>query len=309
MEYLIKEDDPPQTKCKNTDLVWKQGYFSFGNQSRIANLTAVKFITNDILVIAHRAVAKLYLVQVDEKICTTLDSIVLKQHGKYYHPDGMDLYINKVYMTAFTDQCCVVSIVKNKKLVIDKIFEISPSINYHGVLVNGNELFFGGCNPPTDKKTMSITVLNKKGDVLHLDSGFFRRIKGISLYKDDFILVVSDDKREGHRNIFHSYVVLYRRTNEREMVVVDELCIKNSQVDGVSMLNNRWFATLHSADDKCGYIVEGEITPRNTIKFLKNNECGDFPHGIDIFTNNTNKSTLMAFTSYGSSTFTINEDF
>ena len=123
-KFILKEDDPPEEITENNKLVWKQGYFSFGTQSRIANITACKFITEDIVVIAHRAVAKVYLIKINVNSNTyeILDSLQLCFGSLTYHPDGMDVYKNKIYMTAFTDKCCIIEITNNERLLFERIF-------------------------------------------------------------------------------------------------------------------------------------------------------------------------------------------
>ena len=181
-KFVIEEENPPQNSEENNKLVWKQGYFSFGTQSRIANVTACKFVTEDIVVIAHRAVAKVYLIKIfpDSNTYEILDEIHLRFGSLIYHPDGMDLYNNKVYISAFTDKCCVVEIINNERLLFKRLFSVVPRISYHGVYVNDIGIYLGACcaNPRSiSQQTIPIHFFNHAtNEVIEYDTGFKRRV-------------------------------------------------------------------------------------------------------------------------------------
>lgn len=308
--FVIEEEDPPQKSEENNKLVWKQGYFSFGSQSRIANVTACKFITEDTVVIAHRAVAKVYLIKIstDSNTYEILDSLQLQFGSLTFHPDGMDLYNNKVYITAFTDKCCIVEIVNVERLLFKRLFSVVPRMSYHAVYVNNTGIYFGACcaNPRSvSQQTIPIhCFMHATNEVIEYDTGFKRRVKGLQLFDNDSkMIVVSDDKGKGRRNIFDSFVVLYDIDHSsHSLELADDFIMKNSQVDGIIMKNTIWYATIHDADDECGYIVIGTISISKKLMFLSKISCDNFPHGIDF-----NYGCLM-FTCYGTSSFTVKRE-
>ena len=309
-KFILKEDDPPEEISENNKLVWKQGYFSFGTQSRIANITACKFITEDIVVIAHRAVAKVYLIHinVDSNTYEILDSMQLCFGSLTYHPDGMDVYQNKIYMSAFSDKCCIIEIINNERLVFERIFTVVPKVSYHGVFVNKSGIFLGGCcpNPKTySTDTIPIHFFNSQtNEITEYDTGFRRRIKGLQLFDNNTkMIVVSDDKAKGRKNMFDSFVVLYKiNDNEKTLKLTDEFIMKNSQVDGVIMKDSIWYTTIHDGNTKSGSIIVGTISFSQKLIFLSRIPCDNFPHGVDIY------NEYLMFTCYGSSSFTIKRE-
>lgn len=309
-KFIIDEQDPPQKSEENNKLVWKQGYFSFGSQSRIANVTACKFITEDIVVVAHRAVAKIYLIKINTGSNTyqVLDSLQLRFGSLYYHPDGMDLFNNKVYITAFTDKCCVIEIINDERLLFKRLFSVVPRMSYHGVYVNHTGIYLGACcvNPRSMlQENIPIHCFRHElNEVIEYDTGFKRRVKGLQLFDNETkMIVVSDDKGKGRRNMFDSFVVLYDINHYSDSLeLADDFIMKNCQVDGIIMKNAIWYATIHDADDECGYIVIGTISISKKLMFLSKISCDNFPHGIDF------NFGYLIFTCYGTTSFTVKRE-
>lgn len=300
--YILEEKDPPTESTEKNKLVWKQGYFSFGTQKRIANITAAKFITNDLIIIAHRAIAKVYLIKIVGKKYEIIDSLLLKFGKQYFHPDGMDLYNNKIYISAFTDKCCVVEILNQEELVFERLFSVVPRMAYHGVCVNDNGIYLGSCATLTD--TMPIHFYNPvDANIIEYDTHFRRRIKGLQWFNDgQNLIVASDDKDKGRRNLFDSFIVHYTLMGENKLAVTDEFKMEHSQVDGIIMKEMIWYSTIHDADDKCGYVVVGTVGINGKLIFLSKIKCDNFPHGIDI------TNDFLVFTCYGNSSFTIRRE-
>lgn len=309
-KFILKEEDPPQESVEKNKLVWKQGYFSFGSQSRIANITACKFITQDLVIIAHRAVAKVYLIKinVDSNTYDILDSLQLCFGSLTYHPDGMDVFENKIYLSAFSDKSCIIEVVNNERLIFERIFTVVPKLSYHGVFANKSGIFLGGCcsNPKnSNRDTIPIHFFNHETrEVIEYDTGFRRRVKGLQLFDNDSkMIVVSDNKDAGRRNMFDSFVVLYGINEKtKTLKVIDEFIIKNAQVDGIIIKDSIWYATIHDGNTKSGTIVVGTISFSQELIFLSRIPCDNFPHGVDIY------NEYLMFTCYGSSSFTIKRE-
>jgi hypothetical protein len=305
VNYYLYEEDPPQSVTKKGELVWKQGYFPFGSQSRIANITAIKFITSDLVVVAHRAVAKLYLLKIEETMCEIIDSITVKKNGKYYHPDGMALLNNKLYITAFTADIPVVEILPNMTLKMDEIIKMnSHKMPYHGIYINPDHQFFGGCSSINNETCIDyLTNTQKK---IRFMTGFDRRIKGIDMIDvvPNTLIVGSDNKTLKSKDLFDSFVHTYSVDfKNQKLIHADDLRLPSSQIDGI-VLNQKtmkWYATIHNGIDQCGYIVVGSVSQDKNLSLalLSKYRCDDFPHGIDL--NNGN----LSFTCYGTSSFAV----
>lgn len=305
-KYIINEKDPPTKSTEKNKLVWKQGYFSFGTQSRIANVTAAKFITEELVVIAHRAAAKIFLLKLTGNTYEILDQLFLKFPSLTFHPDGMDILNNKIYITAFTEKCCIVEIINNERLHFERVFSVVGRMQYHAVFSTELGIYLGSCCARSNSNTIPIHFYdNETAKVFEYDTHFKRRVKGLQLFDNDTkMIVVSDDKSKGRVNIFDSFVVLYHinKGKDPSLELLDEFQIKNSQVDDIIMKNSIWYATLHDADEKKGYILVGTITYSQKLIYLSKIYCDNFPHGIDF-----NFGHLM-FTCYGTSSFTVKRE-
>lgn len=303
LTYYLYEDDPPQENEKG-GLVWKQGYFSFGTQERIANITAIKFITKDIIVVAHRAVAKLYLIRIEDDFCEIIHSLELKKNNKFYHPDGMDLHEGKLYITTFTSECPIVEILDNTELRFKSVLEVKKTwMPYHGIYIGTEGFFFGGCAPVNKNETCIDYIKTNK--TMRFNTGYNRRIKGIDMLDKNRMLVGSDDKRKGFREIFNSYIHSYKIDyKNQKLTAIDDIKLKDSQIDGIklSASKKKWFATVHDATDKCGYIIIGSIIHSLELAVLSKFRCDNFPHGLDIH------NGFIGFTCYGSSSFSIGRE-
>lgn len=302
-EHFFIEKVPEVGKAD--EVYWKQGNFPFGSEQRIATVTDVKFVSNERAVVAHRAAAKLFLVSISDKKCTVLDSIVLKVNGRVYHPDSMSVCHNVVFVVHYDDTCCMLRVIDGK-FVFMKTFVIKKNIPYHGIFSTDSSVYFGGVRSGDNNTFVTIYEKNKFGvdwngdfeaNPIEMKLGFNRRVKSLARYNDDLVLVC-DGKTQSQR-VFDSYIMLYR-LNPTEMTFLNEVVLENSQTDGLVMQGNNFFATIHSADDRCGYIVVGEILD-DTVRVLRKVKCASFPHGIDIcndklaYSSYTNSSIILHY--------------
>ena len=151
VEFQIKEDVP--TQKKGARVFWPQGSFYFNTQTRVATLTDVKYINENLVVVAHRAAAKLYLVEIRDGSFEILDSLLLdtakyslnikKRFGgqRYFHPDLISTYNNNVYMSEYTDRCCIVN-VKGRRLIYEKTIGLGGH-GFHGCAADNGRVMFG----------------------------------------------------------------------------------------------------------------------------------------------------------------------
>jgi len=99
MEFFFKEN--VSNKKIDDGVYFLQHYFSFGNKKRIATVTDVKFINENKLIVAHRAAAKLYLVEISKNSINILETLILKINGEYFHPDLIAIKENNIYTPDF----------------------------------------------------------------------------------------------------------------------------------------------------------------------------------------------------------------
>ena len=301
MEYMF---DEKVSKVKITgNVYWLQDFFNFGSQKRISTVTDVKFVDNNRLIVAHRSAAKIYLIKINGSTYDVLDSLTLmvggQHHGsddQYYHPDAITLCNNRIYMTAYRNNSCVLDIV-NDKLVFIKLFKIDSFMHYHGCHHNSDMVYFGSVKC-SDNNT-PLTIYNTKTDKFkNLKTGTNKRIKAISSYKECLLLCM-DDLGSHHQPLHNSCVMLYSVDNDK-LLYLDKIDINNSQIDGMVIYNDYFLATIHCGIDKCGNIIVGKIN-NNKLYFTKKVPCNDFPHGIDVF------NDKVAYTSYANSSIVIQQ--
>jgi len=284
MEYIFNDIIP---------IYWKQGYFSFGSQKRIATVTDVKFISDNKLIVAHRAAAKLYLIEINNNTYEIIDSLLLKIDDKYFHPDLISIQNNRIYMTAYTNMSCIVDIIDNK-LNIVKLVKIHEYINYHGCFAINNLVYFGSVKDK-DNNT-PITIYNyDTNKTVNIKTNYDRRVKTINVYNNNILLCF--DGKNSKITIFDSWIMYYKLHNNK-LILLDSIHIKNAQIDGSTIYNNYFFTIYQSEIDKCGYIYIGTINDTK-ITFVKKVKCNNFPHGIDVYNNK------LAYTSYTNSSVTV----
>lgn len=283
MEYIFNEPIQPD---------WKQGYFWFGSQKRIATVTDVKFISDNKLIVAHRANAKLYLIEINNNKYKILNTLLLKFNNKYYYPDLISIENNRIFMTAYTNISCIIDIVNNK-LKFVKLIKIHNYISYHGCCVKNNLIYYGGVKDKDDNTPLTIYNYNTN-ETKNIKINYDRRIKAITIYNDNIVLCL--DGYNTRSILFDSWVMYYKLTNTIELL--DSIHIPNTQIDGLVIHNNYFFITLHDGSDRCGYVYIGSINDDN-ITYVKKVKCNNFPHGIDIYNNK------LVYTSYANSSVTI----
>lgn len=294
-EYFLESVVPQEPS--DDKVFWPQGEFYFYEEKRVATVTDVKFFSKNILVVAHRAAAKLYLVEIKGASYTLLDSITLETNDpkrKFFHPDLISLTKNLIYMSEYTNRCCVVEII-DTKLVLNEVFEIGRK-PFHGCFANDQTVFLGSVvngvigqfDPQTRESTLRNTDI-KKG----------RRIKTIGKEGDNLLLgldhISGQTAQPGCRGV--SWIILCK-LSEDGSDELSSLRFDDSQVDGHANYKNYHFFTMHDGDKKCGKIVVVKVVD-NELTIHKTIVCEGFPHGIDI---NYGK---LVYTSYSQSSFTV----
>lgn len=280
----IIEPQPP-LKQTNNELYWSQGFFSFGSQSRAATLTACKFLTDNLIVVAHRANAKLYLVDIIKK--NIVSELELKiSEGVYFHPDLLTIFNGKIYIDSYRTNYLIVKIIDNK-FVIDNVAEIHPYCRFHGIFSDDETVYFGSVDVDDTKRTF---VIDLEGNKKYID--FSYRVKGFAK-KDNIHIYACDGKTLKKKWLFDSYILLY---NGDEFL--DKITIKNSQTDDIIIYKNNIYFSIHSEDEKCGFIYKAKYSS-GKIEILKKYKTDSFPHGIDI------RNDVLIYTTYSTSKLCI----
>ena len=288
----------PKEPSEEKSVFWKQGEFFFGDQSRIATMTDVQFINKDTLVACHRAAAEVYLIKIINNTFQIIDSIVLdKEPHKYgwgraaFHPDLMSYHEGIIYLSEYGPNYCIVE-VSNDKLVYVGVYKgNNVNLSYHGILANDNGIYLGGCNP-----AISTYIKNNKYYNLLTSKSFTKeRVKMISSYNDLLIMGFDTEVGGGAKGTIGDTIIRILKHDKNNLQIIDEsILIKNAHPDGAVVYKDYYLFTRHCSIKRCGIISICKIY-NNKLELVKEIECENFPHGIDV---NENR---IVYTSYAKS--------
>jgi|GEM_PF-3102129 len=294
----IKFEEKVSNKRSFWGRYWLQGEFYFNNDKRVATVTDVKFISSDLLVIAHREAAKLYLVKLsgsDYEIIREKPIRItwLPSQNRFFHPDLIAVKDNLIYMTDYSNRCAVF------KLEGDKFFFTNElkvgGHRYHGCYLENDSLLLGsvsdGIVQIIDIKTHCTSQIQFDSQSAPINERNVR-IKTIGKHED--YLVLGLDKRKGKpgrpNNGGDSWVGLFER-NDHLLKCVSIIKFENSQLDGHTTNMGYHFFTTYDGHRKKGVIQI--IKEENAeLKVVHSIVCKSFPHGIDIL------DGKIAYTSY-----------
>lgn len=274
---------------------WLDGFFYFGNSKRVATLTDVKYIDDKTMVVAHREASKLYLVSFDGENYQRISEFTVDTRrllNRFFHPDLIALNGNKMYMTEYGGRCVEITLNGQKFKLTNKVF--AGNYNYHGIHYSDGRIYLGA-----DRDGV-MTVLNdslKVIDTILLPElqGTEQRIKTIGQDGDLFILGI--DVQHGPANIPNdggdSWIKI-GSLNGNNINVIDDIMLKNCQIDGHILHKGLHYLTLDDGDAGCGKIMVVRIESDKLEKVSEISVDG-FPHGIDI------RNGMLSYTSYATS--------
>lgn len=285
---LTLHEEVPSEKQGNT-VFWRQGDFFFNNQKRQATVTDVKFVDNETLVVAHRAAAKLYLIKFKNQTFTVIDTLILDtakrslnprkrfNNQRFFHPDLISLHRNTIYISEYTNRCCVVEIQENK-LIYKRVIDMGNTA-FHGCYTNETHAMFGSVNDGC-----ITTLSHKKYRLAKIDASLQpgQRIKTIGTENDYVILSI--DKLSGVHTkagaTADCWVKLYLRKGD-ELKVLDTIDNPYGQIDGHTFYKGYHFITMHDGNLASGVILILKIIEEK-LSIIKRVACASFPHGLDI---------------------------
>jgi hypothetical protein len=275
MEIYFNENRPQKPK-KAGDVFWKQGFFYLGKQKRVATVTDVKFVDDTLLIVAHRAAARLYLLEKTDNVYNQVDSIILRKGSKFFHPDLITVKNYKVYMTDYTNILTIVDIDKpEKKLERIQLKNIGKC--YHGCSHDDTYIYLGGVNVGKPYITLLHTETEQ---IIHIPFPIKTRIKSlekITINEKDHLILGIDDGKPTKRT--SSVVLCELNIDNRSVTIVDRLDLPSSQIDAAAQNRGSFYFCVHIENDK-GYIYKYHIEDMK-LKFDKRVEVSDFPHGLD----------------------------
>lgn len=300
IEYQIFENVPLHKR--GTRVFWPQGSFYFNTQKRVATVTDVKYLSATRIVVAHRAAAKLYLLEVQGDSFRQIDSLLLdsakyslnikRRFGskRYFHPDLIAVNKNKIYMSEYTDRCSIVS-VKGDRLVYEDTIHLGGH-GFHGCASDGNNIVFGSIK---DGFIASFDPSTKEVTRITTDIDSDKRIKAISIERD--YLVMSVDRQTGKPSKEGATVDCWLELHIRDgkkLKRLDSLSLPCTQIDGHCFYKGYHFITSHDGASEKGIILVAQIREKKLV-IVKRVFCENFPHGLDAL------NDQIIYTSYAKS--------
>jgi hypothetical protein len=242
----------------------------------------------------------LYLVKIFSGGYTLLDCLILRVNlfkGRFFHPDLIAVHENRIFMTEYSNRCCVVDINDNK-LVLNGVFK-HADIAFHGCFHTENHLLLGcvsGLKLATfDQSLGYLHSYQLEGDDLN------KRIK--TIYKDDTHCLLGLDKQYGSIKDTScggdSWFNVYQ-ANANQLTLLDSLAFPNTQIDGHVKYGNYHFITMQDSIKGAGCIVIISFS-NGKLKVIDKLLCKNFPHGIDIHEN------ILVYCCYSNSSFVVCE--
>jgi hypothetical protein len=288
IEIKLKEN--VGSKPSRYRLFWQQGEFYFNEEHRIATVTDVKFLRDDLLIAAHREAAKLYLIKLMDdgyKIIhqKTLRTHLLPRFDRFFHPDLLVLRGNMIYMSEYSSRYAVYCI-HNNKFSLRETFQINKN-KYHGCHVDGDFLFLGsvkgGMIDVVNTNTKVISQLKIAPSIKPLDDRQ-TRIKTVGREGDYFILGMDRIKGERTKGMDNeggdSWVGLFEQ-NGQTLNCISLINFENTQLDGYVRHQGNHFFTIHDGNLRSGTIQVLKVE-NSELRLVHATKCKSFPHGLDI---------------------------
>lgn len=301
----IKFEEKVSIKRSFFGRYWLQGEFYFNDEKRVATVTDVKFISSDLLVVAHREAAKLYLVKLSGSVYEIIREKPIRitwlpSRNRFFHPDLMAVKDNLIYMTDYSNRCAVFKL-KGDKFIFTKQLKIGGH-RYHGCYLENDSLLLGsvsdGIVQIIDTKTGCTSQIQFDSESAPINE---RNVKIKTIGKQEDYLILGLDKRigkPGHPNYGgDSWVGLFERNDDR-LKCVSVIKFENSQLDGHATNNGYHFFTTYDGHRKKG-VIQIVKEENAELKVTHSVVCKSFPHGIDIL------DGKIAYTSYKESSVNV----
>ncbi|MYM62833.1 hypothetical protein [Pseudomaricurvus sp. HS19] len=277
-EFSIKQRVPRKRLLLKGRVSWRQGYFDFYEKKRLSSLTDVKFIRDDTLLVAHRAAARLYLVDISQTNHRIISELEIADPGSkrgFLHPDLMTMHRDSIYISSFTDRVAKVRIHGNQ-LILEEVKSLSAD-RYHGCYADQETLLLG---PIHTDQIPCIDYTSGKTEYLTYNNFGERRIKTLGRHEE--LYVTGQDIKWHKGETGYSYFSLYERA-ANALLLLDEASFIHTQTDGHVYVRDKGvhLITLQDGADNCGYIVSFGVENRK-LKLIRKTKVADFPHGIDV---------------------------
>ena len=272
-------------------------YKFVGKQFRYDTITDALFINENLIVVADRQDATIYLVKIDIKKKTNeiIDTHMCFQNNKYYNPDLMAIINDTIYLSTFSNEIYTIKIEDNK-INFSGILTFDKKFEFHGVCkIDENRLYF------TDLQFSGIileyNINNNTSNEIILPKLEKKRIKNVVVINNDYLIALACDRGPNHKPmIYDSFVYLYKKNGE-SFNYVHGITLDNAHIDSGIYKDNICYVTCQDLSNY-GTLYSFSIKNNSFIN-TKKIQVSTFPHGISYYNN------YIAYTSYGKSSVNI----
>jgi hypothetical protein len=268
-----------------------------GSQKRHPSVTDIKFINNELIVVAHRYASKVYLIEIVNNKHRIIDTIITEYENTLHLTESFQLYNNKIYLICYSEYLFIIDIINNNKLkILTRIKLNNDKTPYHGIKINKGYLYLSPSNEITNNKnnvvkfnlkTNTFEFMNR-GDIL--DS---YRMKDIIFMNDNLIVspIVYKVKDSMYNKNFITNASICLFTFP-QFKLLDKIEFTNIHFDLGINYNNHFLITAQDKDG--GFIYIGKVN-NNKLENITKKPIKPFPHSLDIY------NDKLAYVSYGTS--------
>uniref|UniRef100_A0A6C0E7V5 Uncharacterized protein n=1 Tax=viral metagenome TaxID=1070528 RepID=A0A6C0E7V5_9ZZZZ len=281
--------------------------------SRLATITDVNIVSDNLVVAIHRYAGKVYLIEIDNNLenYNIIDTLNVKYADNKIDTEMLVRKDTHLYIITFSEYMIQVDIINNKKLQFIRTIKLNEKGNrYHGVCVYNNNLYMVPSvvpkNNPIHIIKMGIPLSDNNNNKVEkiitkefIDNTGKYRIKDIAFLKNGTIVLnvmINNGKTimtmENH--VDNGFIGLYdSHFNQLDVYLLDEV-----HLDGMVAYENDVYFTVVEKDGSFIYKCSIDDITNKIDKNVKKYKSADFPHGIDIY---KSSKTILGYTSYGTS--------
>ena len=271
-----------------------------GDRKRRPTVTAVYFLSETLLVAAHRCAAYVYLIKFDiQRKSHTILSKVRCQVNEYIHyPDTMTVHNNIVYVACYSQNIIRIQIVNQRELRILGTVAIPYNVSFHGIKAYNGRIYATPSEDRTSPHSETIVCIDPKTRAIHgIPFSEPYRIKAIAFFSDNRVILSLSARLEVSMDVKGCIVDSAIALCDASLSILDMVSFPKTQFDSITTDGNVFYVAGANLDG--GQICKGQLV-ENRLSSIEMVPVHDFAHGIAVF-----QSKVYAYTSYSTSAIHI----
>ena len=283
MEIVLQED----RLTKSPPMIY------LGERGRFPSITDIHFLSDTLLVAAHRSAAYVYLIEfnLSEKTHHIRSRVRTECNGTIHFPDMFTVVEDVLYIVCFSRYVVCVQIVDGHTLRVQHAFPLPVNVTYHGAARHGSFVYFTPSTRKSSCDSETIVCMDTKTKMLRtVTFPESCRIKSLAFFSDNRIVVVVTSRYKtflSHPGALADGAIIL--CNER-FEILDRHDFFTTHFDGVITEDSTFYATCANLEG--GFIIKGYLV-EDRLRSVEKIPVYDFPHGVASW-----KKKLYAYTSY-----------